>query len=253
MGALRSKKEISKTKPLVLTFRNGIQELTNSITQHISGSIVQDEVKSISELEHGFEVQTLSRKWKAKQVISCLPAYILSTVLEEIAPDTAQNLSEISYSPMLSTQLIFEEGDIQLPQSGFGFLIPRKENIRLLGAIWKSSIFPELSGKDKIHFTLMTGGAHDDAILKDPVQEVEQEVIQEFKSLMGIDLDPVLVKSKLWEKAIPQFRVGYKSVHTKIEEAENAHPGLYIGGNFRWGVSVPDCVSGAREFTDSLK
>ncbi|SMO90860.1 protoporphyrinogen oxidase [Gracilimonas mengyeensis] len=253
MGAFRSEKKKSEVKPMVLTFRNGIQQLTNAMEQRLGDGIAHESVTGIIKSNDGFEVQTNSGSWQAKQIVSCLPAYVLADLLSEEEEDVANQLSEIPYSPMLSTQLIFDKNDVELSASGFGFLIPRKENIRLLGAIWKSSIFPELSGEDKLHFTLMTGGAHDPQILDEPVEKVEEQVLREFKALTGIEAEPEIIKSKLWEKAIPQFEVGYQSVLDKIDEAEKDNPGLHIGGNFRWGVSVPDCVAGGRELVASMK
>lgn len=253
MGALRSKKEKSGVKPMVLTFKKGIQQLTEAISSKLSEYILNEEVTRIRKTKRGFEVETPEGKYKSEKVISCLPAHSLSSVLEGFGPAISQNLNSIDYSPMLSTQVIFNAKDIELPQSGFGFLIPRKEHIRLLGAIWKSSIFPELTSEAKVHFTLMTGGAHDREILPDDIQKVEQQVLSEFSELMNKNSNPEFIKSRLWQRAIPQFHVGYQSVRDKMDEAEIENPGFYIGGNYRWGVSVPDCVKGAEELVKALK
>lgn len=252
MGALRSQKEKSDIKPMVLTFKKGIQQLTEAISDKLSDHILHEEVTGLKKTENGFEVETSEGKHQADKVLSCLPAHSLSSVLEGFDPALSQTLRSIDYAPMLSTQVIFNTEDIELPQSGFGFLIPRKENIRLLGAIWKSSIFPELSSEEKVHFTLMTGGAHDREILSEDIKSVEQQILSEFAELMNTFAKPELVRSKLWRKAIPQFHVGYVSIREKIEEAESANPGFHMGGNYRWGVSVPDCVNGAKGLAQSL-
>ena len=147
---------------------------------------------------------------------------------------------------MLSTQLVFRKEEIDFKKSGFGFLIPRAENIRLLGAIWKTSIFPELSDEGHFHFTLMTGGAHDASILNEPTDKVEKEILNEFSELTGIKQDPMYIRSVLWEKAIPQFHVGYQSIRQRLIDHESQNSGLFFGGNYRWGVSVPDCIKGAK-------
>jgi oxygen-dependent protoporphyrinogen oxidase len=245
MGAFRSKKQKSNTEPMVLSFRKGVQQLTDAITEKISDHIIQEKVVAITKEEHGFKVETSKQSYRSEKVISCLPAYVLGSVTKGFAHDLPDILQGIDHPPMLSTQVVFNKADVQLPQSGFGFLVPRKENIRLLGAIWKSSIFPELSNNEQFHFTLMTGGAHDRKILTEDITEIEKQILEEFSNLTGIDAEPILVKSQLWRKAIPQFHVGYEAVREEIKKVEKENPGFHIGGNYRWGVSVPDCVKGA--------
>lgn len=253
MGALRSKKEESETKPMVLTFKKGIQQLTNAIAEKISDYILNEEVIGVKRSGNIFEIRTSEGVHRAEKVISCLPAYSLASVLDGFVPTLSKTLRRIEYAPMLSTQVMFKSEDIRLPRSGFGFLIPRKENIRLLGAIWKSSIFPELSKDRYFHCTLMTGGAHDRDILSDDIQKVEEQIMAEFSELMKTSAEPEFVKSRLWKKAIPQFHVGYETVRQKMKEAEKEYPGLYIGGNFRWGVSVPDCVKSAKTVVQEIQ
>lgn len=252
MGALRSKKVKSGVKPVVLTFRKGIQQLTEAISSRFSDHILNEEVTGIQKKGNGFEVETSEGKHQADKVISCLPAHSLSFVVKGFDPALSHALHSIDYAPMLSTQVIFKVEDVELPHPGFGFLIPRKENIRLLGAIWKSSIFPELTAEGNLHFTLMTGGAHDRDILTNDIQEVEQHILSEFSKLMHISSKPEFIESKLWRKAIPQFHVGYEATRSEFRQAEKENPGFHIGGNFRWGVSVPDCVKGGQDLARKI-
>ncbi|HBX67768.1 MAG TPA: protoporphyrinogen oxidase [Balneolaceae bacterium] len=251
-GALRSKKEKKSVKPMVLSFRKGIQQLTDAITEKLSEHIIYDEVLSVQKLSSGYKITTEERAYEAQKVISCVPAFSLGRILEGFAPEVSALLTDIDYAPMLSTQVLFEKGQVDMQKNGFGFLVPRKENLRLLGAIWKSSIFPELSGENLHHFTLMTGGAHDRNVISDPVGEFEQEILAEFSNLMGIEEQPSMIKSRLWPKAIPQMNVGYEGIKETLSGFEQEYPGFYFGGNYRWGVSVPDCISGANGIIRSL-
>ena len=251
-GAIRSKKEKEKVKPMVLSFKKGIQQLTDAISQKISDHIIYDEVKIVEKAEPGYRVQTENEEFTSKNVISCIPAYSLGHLLRGFEPELSSELINIDYAPMLSTQVLFKASDINPKREGFGFLVPRKERIRLLGAIWKSNIFPELTADDYFHANLMTGGAHDRGILIESVEDVEKEILNEFRELMGIDVQPAFVKSHLWKKAIPQFDVGYEQTKQRFKQFESENPGLYLGGNYRWGVSVPDCIQGAEELVREM-
>ncbi len=246
IGAFRSKKEKSDVKPTVLSFKKGVQQLAEAIQSKLTENIRHEKILRVTNKEGGYLVETDKSTYHSDQVISCLPAHELANLLDNVEGDLKDALGQITYSPMVSTQLIFKGENVDLEKQGFGFLIPRKENIRLLGAIWKTSIFPELSKDDHFHFTLMTGGAHDKCLLSESIDDIEQEILQEFASLTGIKADPLYVRSVMWGKAIPQFHVGYEHIREVLKQAEENYPGLYFGGNYRWGVSVPDCIKGAK-------
>lgn len=255
-GAIRSKKEkkdeAHSVKPMVLTFKKGLQQFTDAITKSLEDHIRFDTVTGLKKSDKGFTIDTTEGHFLAQKVISCIPAYALAEIMTGFDAELVEKLKEIDYPPMISTHLLFNKEVFDNDKTGFGFLIPRRENIRLLGAIWKTSLFPELTKEGKYQFTLMTGGASDRDVIKEPLENIEQQIVSEFQQLMSIREQPEMVTSKVWEKAIPQYTVGYQSVRNAIQKAEDHNPGLHIGGNYRWGISVPDCVNGAKNFVQSL-
>jgi oxygen-dependent protoporphyrinogen oxidase len=251
-GFLKSRKGKSSFKPKVISFKKGVQQLTDKLTERLQDSILYEEIKSLQVQQNNFKLTTTDHEYTFDKVVNCLPAYILKEVLKTGDHKLENSLSEINYSPMLSTQLVFKKEDLNLPETGFGFLVPRKENIRLLGAIWKSNIFPDQSENEYVHVNLMTGGSHDIKVIDQDISDIEKEVIEEFSAIMDVKGDAEMVASKLWKKAIPQFHVGFASVEESIDRFQKENEDFYIGGNFRWGVSVSDCVDGAKNLSEFI-
>ncbi|XWN37284.1 MAG: protoporphyrinogen oxidase [Balneola sp.] len=252
-GFLKSRKEKSSFKPKVISFKNGVQQLTDKLTERLQGSILHEEVKSLQLHQSKVKLSTSNQKYTFDKVVSCLPAYVLKDVLKTDDQKLVNSLSEINYSPMLSTQLVFKKGNLNLPENGFGFLVPRKENIRLLGAIWKSNIFREQTDEKFRHVNLMTGGSHDIKVIDQDISDIEKEVIQEFSTIMNVKGGAEMGSSKLWKKAIPQFHVGFASVEESMDRFQKGNEGFYIGGNYRWGVSVSNCVDGAKKLSKFIQ
>jgi oxygen-dependent protoporphyrinogen oxidase len=48
-----------------------------------------------------------------------------------------------------------------------------------------------------------------------------------------------------WERAIPQYTIGYLEHYRRMEDLEQRIPGLLLCGNYRGGISVGDCVMSA--------
>ncbi len=244
-----NKRDKEKHSPTILNFKKGIQTLTDALYAKIEKHVIIDEVREIEKSDAGYTITLNEGKTNASHIISTLPAYVLSSLIRDWDPTLSYHLSDIQYPPILSTQLIFNQRDIDFQQKGFGFLVPRVEKIKLLGAIWKTNLFGAHTKEGRLQFNLLAGGAHNTAIhLND-----EGHVIDEFKSILQTEAEPIVVKSKLWKHAIPQFHIGYHKIRNQMDAFEQEHPKFYIGGNFRWGVSIPDCVRGGSEIADLFR
>ena len=71
---------------------------------------------------------------------------------------------------------------------------------------------------------------------------LRQLVLEEVHDIMGVTGAPVFSKICRWEKAIPQYNLGYQTVLDAIGRLEMQVPGLYLCSNYRGGIAVGDCV-----------
>ena len=67
-----------------------------------------------------------------------------------------------------------------------------------------------------------------------------------------LEIGPDEVIVRRWERAIPQYVIGHPTVMKAVDALEEAQPGLHVGGNFRGGISVGDCVSRACESAQKI-
>ena len=71
-----------------------------------------------------------------------VPAYAASEMLGDLDSSLRAALSAIPYSPVSVVALGYDKAALGNPLDGFGFLIPRGEKRKILGALWDSSVFP---------------------------------------------------------------------------------------------------------------
>ncbi len=242
-----------RNTPLVFSFRDGLQTLTNALTEAIQPNVIHESVQDITYTDDGVTIFTNSGSKTVQKVISTIPSYNLAELLRSLDPQFSSILSSIIYSPIASLILGYERSNISIPEDGFGFLIPSNEKKKLLGAIWRSSIFPDLVHPQKYVFNLMIGGAKNMDILSESKNTITKQAISEFNQILGISTKPLYIDYKLWPKAIPLFSKNYQSILKSIIQFEDKFPNIHIGGNYRWGVSVPDCVKGALDLISHLK
>ena len=94
------------------------------------------------------------------------------------------------------------------PLDGFGFLVPRGEGIRILGALWDSSIYAGRAPEGHALLRVMLGGAHDPGVMALDDEQVTASRVASC-SRDGHDLAPVFSGVFRHPAGIPQYTVGH--------------------------------------------
>jgi oxygen-dependent protoporphyrinogen oxidase len=246
----KKRAEKSKQSAKMLSFADGMQVLPEAIANHLGEKIIlQAEVQSIEKKNgnyivsytHGNEPLSIV----CNKVISTVPAYTAADLFKSFDDDISRHLNEIYYPPVLALFLVYDKKVIGQELDGFGFLIPEKEGMSYLGALWSSVIFPGRCEDDKAAFTLFIGGARNPEIGSYDKEILIKKIKLEFESQMKISEEPVFVSHRFWNKAIPQYNIGYIEHENYFDMFEKTNPGLYLSGNYRGGISVGDCIKNA--------
>lgn len=246
LGILSKNKTINHPQlPAVFNFHNGLQTLPNRLAEKLNSELIHTKVTCLEFIDNHVKVTTENDMYIFDKVLSCLPAHVLSSLIFEHAPDLSNHLEKIHYPAVLSTSVTYSNKDIPKNTDAFGFLVPRIEGFDLLGAIWKSSIFPSHTPEGQKQFTLLAGGAHK-VIQKNEITETQNKIIQEFSKIMNINAEPIHSDHMYWEKAIPQQNLGYGKMRSAVSDFMKIQKNFTIGGNYLWGVSIPDCIKQAK-------
>ncbi len=265
IGTIRSirkrkkSKEVSKQSAKMFSFKDGMKVLPEAITtelgSRVSTGVEVTSVRKTAEENYGVTYrdgkQTLTLL--ADVVLSTVPAYKAAELFGHFDNDLTKHLNEIYYPPVLVLYLIYERSSIGQPLDGFGFLIPEKEQRSFLGAIWSSVIFPNRADESKAAFTIFIGGSRDAGFVDDVEQNVIDRARREFELIMNISAEPILITKRFWPKAIPQYNLGYVEHENFFDHFEKDNKGLILGGNYRGGISVGDCIKNSELVTKKIK
>ncbi len=257
-GARERKKrsEQSKQSAKMFSFVNGMQSFPKAIADKLNvnyGCNVKSVRREGSNYKIDFEKNGEHYNLIASAVISTVPVYTASKIFSDIDTELTDHANNIYYPPVMVLYLGFDKNSIGIPLDGFGYLIPSKEKKTYLGAIWSSTIFDNRCEEDKASFTLFIGGARAPHLFVMDEEQLVQTVIKEFKSTMKINADPILIRKKLWQHAIPQYNIGYVEHENFFDKFEKENPGLFLSGNYRGGISVGDCVKNSELVYDKVK
>jgi oxygen-dependent protoporphyrinogen oxidase len=256
-GAMKSRPEKGARKgpPPLCSFRHGMRTLTRSLSdKHSSGVRVGTRAISVARVEPAtgapiYEVRIardgVEEKMEARAVVFATPAYIASQLLVSVSASLAASLSSIAYAPVTVVAAGYFTRQTANPMNGFGFLVPRTENLHTLGTVWNSSLFPGRAPEGRIAITSFVGGATDSEFCDKPEDEIKTIVHAENAQIHGISGPPLA--SAIWKhpKALPQYNLGHGHIVEAIRKAEHETPGLFFSANYLEGPSLGKCVEQA--------
>ncbi len=245
-------KGISRT----VSFKNGMQTLTDKLAENLPG-----EIRTETEVE---QCMTDNGKWKLKTndeeinsklfdaIVVATPSFVAAKLIENLDGELSQKLSEIYHPPLAVIVSAYRKEDLKKDLDGFGFLIPKVENRKILGSLWSSVIFENRAPQDVHLLTTFVGGARNAELFDKSDDELFQIAREELDSILGLKGEPVFQRIKRWRKAIPQYNLGYERITDSIEKFKKENAGFFFCSNFYRGISVSDCIKSSTTVTEEV-
>lgn len=253
IGRMRQRKKSGEKphKKRVLSFPNGLSELTNKIADQLGSNLhLNTPVTSITRHPNN----TYSLSYPLPTPHSQLPTpyspliysgttHGLSTIgFEGFDGLPNSRLTQLPYAPVTSLTLGFPRDAISHPLDGFGVLVPEKESMNILGCLFTSSIFPERAPEGHVTLTVFIGGVRNPELVDLAEHEFKSMVLKDLDTLLGVKSAPVFSHFTRWDKAIPQYEIGFGDFLEIMDSIEEKNPGFYLVGNFRTGISLDACI-----------
>lgn len=236
------------------SFQGGLSTLVDRCHELYSEQIRLDSaVTLVNKSGRMFEVTLADGSVeRAEHLFLALPTYVASKMVSSLSPKLSDAFARIEYAPISVICTGFSRDDIKRNLNGFGFLVPKKEQRRILGSIWTSSIFSNRAPEGKVQFRSMVGGDGDHQSIKLSDEELLKTVLKDLNSIIGISGEPEIVKVYRWREGIPQFKIGHTEIINEIESALREIGNIDVTGNSYYGIGLNDCVKQSYRIVTSL-
>jgi protoporphyrinogen/coproporphyrinogen III oxidase len=182
----------------------------------------------------------------ADAVVLAVPAYVQARLLAPHDPACAELLGEVPYPPLIVACLGFRREDVGHPLDGFGFLVPRREPIRLLGALFESTLFAGRAPDGHVLVRAMIGGATNPELCTLDDAAILTILRNELGAILGLHAGPVFTRLWRHEQAIPQYTPGHSVRVSELDDRASKIGPLVLAGNAYRGISLNDCVHNAK-------
>jgi oxygen-dependent protoporphyrinogen oxidase len=191
------------------------------------------------------------RRVRAKRVVLAAPADDAAEILRGVSSDLADELAAIEYAPIVGVPLGVDPLAVREKIEGFGFLVPRRAEINLLGCLYMSQLFPSRAPAGRELLQCIVGGMRWPEALELSDEEVVKQVYADLDQILGLKEEPRVLAVTRWRQAIPQPRRDHVARIARIRKLLADFPGLALAGAYLGGISVSDsCESGLNAARD---
>jgi oxygen-dependent protoporphyrinogen oxidase len=241
----------------LFSFHDGAARIIDRLTDRLDDDLqFSTRVHGIHGSEEGWSLDADDEAGdEFDRVVWSAPAFELpETTIDDTrgAAEGLEMFDEITYAPVAVVAFGVDEHRIDHPLDGFGFLVPEREPYDVLGTLFMSTLFPNRAPAGRALLSTFVGGARAPELLDHSDEELVQLVADDLRELIGLRADPELVDVYRWQRAIPQYEVGYGRILDQFDELERRFDGLHFTGNYRDGIAVPDLIEAANETADRV-
>jgi protoporphyrinogen/coproporphyrinogen III oxidase len=237
------------TPSLFTSLRDGMQQVVDALLTRIPDAArrLNARIEAVRPESGKWLAVSGGRTEEFDAAILATPAYAAAELLGSASAEFAGKLNAIRYSSSVTAILSYDQKVRAALPPGFGFLVPRAENRRVLAATFVHNKFPHRAPDDRALIRCFLGGTRDEEILQRSDDEILALVRRELQLILGITAEPLLVRIHKWKQAMAQYGIGHTTRVERIKGLVEGMPGLTLAGNAYGGIGVPDCVRSGLE------
>ena len=264
-GMIRSSKAKRKDPNFIprklISFKEGMASFPRKLHEHVREENVRLNAE-IVKIEHlpdgGWQITWTESEGEPvtdnfQHLILTNPAYSLSEMpFDEKLQLQLAPLAQMPHPPIACAALGFTKDQVEHKLDGFGMLIPSVEGKNLLGSIFTTTLFPGRAPEGEVLLQCFVGGAKNPIIHRLSRFDIVELILPELSRILGIHGPPNFIQVRKWKRSIPQMNIGHDQYLDLLDSIEKAFPTLTFAGNYRTGVSVPNCIHSAWEAASRL-
>ncbi len=203
------------------SFENGMGEFVKSLGNYLENHI---------HLNH--DIKGLEKN----SIVTC-PAYITKSFFDG---KLAIELSQIEYTPIITSTLFFKKEALKKFKEGFGCLIPRNENIKILGVLFNSSIFEHRVTDDNlISLTCILRDYEGDIFSLSDSDIINNIILKDLDKIFELQDSPKAYKVTKWKQGIPLYSPELVQSWSRIDTLlKKEHPSIRLTGNYTGQISI---------------
>lgn len=246
---LRRFASISRTVSVLITLREGMEQLVEALVQSLEQTRIHTGVDELRLFERN---GTTGLTWKGGEeefdsVILATPALPTADILEPLSSRTSSMLREIPYGSSTLVYLGYRADEFSHPLDGFGFIVPSSEELTISACTWVNSKFDHRVPEESV---LLRAAVHGNGGAS--ADQLAERAHDEVSRIMEFECHPVFHRSYRVEQTQPKLLVGHQKRLSQIKQELSRQPGIRLAGSYLGGVGIPDCIQTGKRAGESI-
>jgi oxygen-dependent protoporphyrinogen oxidase len=185
--------------------------------------------------------------------VLALPADLAGSLVVDAIPELATRLDPFYRAPIAVVYLGYPEAAVSKDAlDGFGFLVAQGEDLRVLGCVFESTVWPERAPAGHVLLRCILGGGRDPDAASLGERDLLEVVRHDLDIALGITAEPVHASVIGWERGIAQYQVGHKDQVRAAAALARTHRIALAGSDFR-GAGLNDLCADAAAIVDEVR
>jgi len=161
------------------------------------------------------------------------------------APDFANRLAAFHRAPAAQVYLGFPAAAVPRAGEGFGCLVAQGEDVRVLGVVFESTVWPDRAPEAHVLLRCIFGGGRDPEATQLDDATLIAQAVRDVGVVLGVTAVPVHTSVVRWKRGVAQYALGHRD---RVRDATAIARGQRIalaGADYR-GPALNDlCADGA--------
>ncbi|HET9626332.1 MAG TPA: protoporphyrinogen oxidase [Kofleriaceae bacterium] len=216
--------------------RGGLGTMTTALARELGDRVTCGaRVTKIEPAERGVRID--GEAWDG--AVLAIPAEDASAL---VTGDLAARLAAFHRAPAAQVYLGFAEADVPAAASGFGALVARGEDVRVLGVVFESTVWPDRAPAGHVLVRCIFGGGRDPSACELDDAALIAQAVRDVGVVLGTRATPTHTSVVRWKRGVAQYGLGHRD---RVRDAVAIARGQRIvlaGADYR-GPAVNDLIA----------
>ncbi len=205
------------------------------------------QVAQIAPAAHGVLID--GERWDA--AVLAIPAEDAVRVLTAM-PELANRLGAFHRAPTAVVYLGYPVAAVPAAVDGFGFLVAQGEDLRVLGVVFESVVWPARAPSGQVLLRCIFGGGRDPGATALDDTALIAHATRDLGVVLGANGKPSHASVVRWNRGVAQYRVGHRDHVRAAVTAARSHRIALAGADYR-GPGVNDLCVDAELIVDEVR
>jgi oxygen-dependent protoporphyrinogen oxidase len=228
--------------------RDGMGALVGALVSALGTRLVTGTVvRAVTGSDRGATVALADGSRTCDAAVIATPARHAAELVATGVPELGPRLAELRRAPAAIVFLGYPAAAARARHAldGFGFLVAMGEELRLLGAVFESVVWPGRAPDDAVLIRCIFGGARDPDAARLDDDELIAHARGDLERALGITGAPIHAAVARTADGIAPYPIGHRDRVATLDSLAGRHRLVLAGADYH-GIGINDVIADAR-------